>query len=134
MTSINFLFFLKKSFKPIKIQCIFLHQLYSLLFNKLFKNITSLKAIDFQLQTSLNFVDIMISIEIFFKRNFYLFTHDSRNKIKKQQKHKNVQKQFSRGITMKKCSEYLQQRYRRTPMLECGLNKCASKQFQLEIL
>ena len=64
----------------------------------------SLKTVDFQLQTSLNLVDTIISIEIFFKRNFYLFTYDSRNKIKKQ-KYKNIQKQFSKGVPVKRCSE-----------------------------
>ena len=36
-----------------------------------------------------------------------------------------VQKQPSRGVLSKRCSENLQQIYRRTPVLKCDLNKVA---------
>ena len=34
-----------------------------------------------------------------------------------------VQKQPSRGVLSKRCSENMQQIYRRTPMLKCDFNK-----------
>ena len=38
---------------------------------------------------------------------------------------KYLQKQPSRGVLKKKCSENIQQIYRRTPMPKCGFNKVA---------
>ena len=35
----------------------------------------------------------------------------------------NLQKQHSRGVPRKKCSENMQQIYRRTPMQKCDFNK-----------
>ena len=35
----------------------------------------------------------------------------------------NIQKQPSRGVPKKRCSENMQQSYRRTPMLKCDFNK-----------
>ena len=34
-----------------------------------------------------------------------------------------LQKQLPRGVLMKRCSENMQQIYRRTPMLKCDFNK-----------
>ena len=36
-----------------------------------------------------------------------------------------MQEQPSRGVLMKRCSENMQQIYRRTPMPKCDLNKVA---------
>ena len=41
-----------------------------------------------------------------------------------------IEKQPSRGVLMKRCSENVQQIYRRTPMPKCDFNKVA-KQFYL---
>ena len=38
-----------------------------------------------------------------------------------------LQKQPSRGVLKKKCSENIQQIYRRTPMPKCDLNKVAKQ-------
>ena len=38
---------------------------------------------------------------------------------------KQVQKQPSRGVLIKRCSENMQQSYRRTPMPKCDFNKVA---------
>ena len=43
-----------------------------------------------------------------------------------------MQKQPSRGVLMKRCSEIMQQIYRRTPMSKCDFNKVA-KQFLLAL-
>ena len=37
----------------------------------------------------------------------------------------NIQKQSSRGVLKKRCSENIQQIYRRTPMSKCDFNKVA---------
>ena len=39
------------------------------------------------------------------------------------------QKQPSRGVPRKRCSENMQQIYRRSPMLECDFNKVTSENF-----
>ena len=41
-------------------------------------------------------------------------------------KFKNFQKQPSGGVFIKRCSEIMQQIYRRTPMPKCDFNKVAS--------
>ena len=38
-----------------------------------------------------------------------------------------IQKQPSRGVLIKRCSENMQQIYRRTPMPKCDLNKVAKQ-------
>ena len=40
---------------------------------------------------------------------------------------KNVQKQPSRGVIRKRCSDNMQQIYRRTPVPKCDLNKVAKQ-------
>ena len=40
---------------------------------------------------------------------------------------KTVQKQPSRGVPRKRCSENVQQIYRRTPMPKCDFNKVAKQ-------
>ena len=39
----------------------------------------------------------------------------------------NIQKQPSRGVPRERCSENMQQIYRRTPMPKCDFNKVALK-------
>ena len=42
---------------------------------------------------------------------------------------KNKKKQVSRGVLRKRCSENMQQIYRRTPMPKCDFNKVALQLF-----
>ena len=43
--------------------------------------------------------------------------------------YKNQQKQPLRGVPEKRCSENMQQIYKRTPMPKCGFNKVAKQLF-----
>ena len=45
-----------------------------------------------------------------------------------------LQKQPPRGILSKKCSENMQQIYRRTPMLKCDFNEVAKQLCNVMIL
>ena len=41
--------------------------------------------------------------------------------------YQNIQKQTSRGVRKKRCSENMQQIYKRTPMPKCDFNKVAQQ-------
>ena len=66
---------------------------------------------------------------------FVVSRHDSRNEKKHPQKHKTAkskptstklkQKQPSKGVRRKRCSENTQQVYRRKPMPKCNFKKVA---------
>ena len=45
-----------------------------------------------------------------------------------------VQKQLSRGVLRKRCSENMQQIYRKTPMPKCDLNKVSQQLFTKQTL
>ena len=45
----------------------------------------------------------------------------------------NIHKQLSRGVPTKRCSENMQQIFRRTPMPKCGFNKVVLQSNFIEI-
>ena len=47
---------------------------------------------------------------------------------------KEMQKQSSRGVLWKRCSENMQQRYRRTPMPKCDFKKVFVECPELELI
>ena len=49
--------------------------------------------------------------------------------IRKQTANIKFQKQLPRGVPRKRCSENMQQIYRRTPMPKCSFNKIAKQLF-----
>ena len=51
------------------------------------------------------------------------------NNLWKKKTKSSIQKQPSRGTLRKRCSENMQQMYRRTPMPKCDFNKVAKQLF-----